>query len=80
MNHILQTEDEEIPLDFLKRLNDISNEVEFFALIDNNNHELANASGLWDAAEKGGLQVRINRAGMGESTRKSLPLFFFFYL
>jgi hypothetical protein len=70
MNHIRQKDEEEIPLDFLKRLNDIDNEVEFFALIDNNNHELANASGLWDAADKGNLQIRINRAGMGESTRK----------
>jgi hypothetical protein len=70
MNHIRQRDEEEIPLDFLKRLNDIDNEVEFFALIDNNNHELANASGLWDTADKGTQQVRINRAGLGESTRK----------
>lgn len=70
MNHIQQKDDEEIPLDFLKRLNDIDNELEFFALIDNNNHELANASGLLDAADKGDQQIRIHRAGMGVSTCK----------
>ncbi|XP_059480136.1 platelet-derived growth factor subunit A-like [Neocloeon triangulifer] len=57
----LEEEDQGVPLDLIKKMNDIENEFEFLALIGSTNREMVNVSGLYDV-DPGSLQFRISRA------------------